>query len=513
MRSVAKRLARGAVCAALVMILFLHGAVEASAITTKFMVPTISNAFTPDNCIYKSPNLNIMVSKWGYGWVVDMLNTANDIDGLLAELNANFTVPASSSKEAIMGIYMEGAPITAQNAADIAAGGWKRVELYYEEFMISGSLPRGIMEPRVAKIDDTAVQAVLTDAGITADTAVLEVAGLDMEKASVIFYEKEFKFLRGKSVSAYKFLPDLKKFVPVGDSHFDSFGRNFLDMYDLQNAEADVNGIYVALGQTLPAEAVITAEDAVELRKNPPKEPAVLTNDAETVAWRFAEGEVPEGFTAEAEVTADGGAEVTVDFAYSGLLPVGTEVTVQIPVAQTAFAEGTPLCFYYCDPDAQVWELVSRSVVQEGKVTFEIGHCSVYVITSEDHGERWQPPVQESASDAGGADAPGATQKPGEVAPAPDAPGKPGEMTAPDAPSESITFPSVPAVPGEKPGATPPASGKDEKPAEGDTVTDPVITIGAIEEPGKAANPLMWAGIGAACAAVIAVVILRKKRK
>lgn len=493
MRSVVKRLARGAVCAALALMLFLHGAAEASAITTKFMVPTISNAFTPDNCIYKSPNQNIMVSKWGYGWVVDILNTNRDLGSLLAELNANFTVSPTTSKEAIMGIYMEGEPVTAQNAADMAAGNWKRVELYYENFLAGGSLPRGHMLPNVAKSADGDTLAALADAGVTADAAVVEVSGFDMAKANFILYEKEFKFLRGKTVSAYKFLPDLKKFVPVPEVYFDSYDRNFLELHDLQLAESDVNGIYVVLGQTLPAEAVITAEEAVDLRKNPPKEPAVLTNAENTVAWTFPTGEAPEGFTAEAEVTADGGAEVTVDFAYSGLLPEGTEVTVTVPAGQTAFADGTPLFFYYCEPDTGMHELVSRGVCQGGQVTFAIGHCSAYVITAEDHGERWQPEVKPEAP------------APGE-APAPDAP-------APDAPGASITFPDAPAVPGEKPVDAPPAADGDKKPAEGDTVTDSVLTIGATEPVKGAVSPLAWAGAAAAVAAVIAVALLRKKRK
>ena len=493
MKTVGRRLMKAAVCAVLALTLFVYGGAEASAITTKFMVPTISNSFTPDNCIYKSPNLNIMVCKWGYGWVVDILNTNRDLGSLLAELNANFTVSSTTSKEAIMGIYMEGEPVTAQNAADMAAGNWKRVELYYENFLAGGSLPRGYMLPNVAKSADADTLAALADVGITADAAVVEVSGFDMAKANFILYEKEFKFLRGKTVSAYKFLPDLKKFVPVPEVYFDSYDRNFLELHDLQMAEADVNGIYVVLGQTLPAEAVITAEEAVDLRKNPPKEPAVLTNAENTVAWTFPTGEAPEGFTAAAAVTAAGDGEVSVDFAYSGSLPEGTEVTVTVPAGQTAFADGTPLFFYYCEPDTGMRELVSRGVCQGGQVTFAIEHCSAYVITAEDHGERWQPEVKPEAP------------APGE-APAPDAP-------APDAPGASITFPDAPAVPGEKPADVPPAADGGKKPVEGDTVTDSVLTIGATEPAGKAVSPLVWAGTAAAAAAVIAVALLRKKRK
>jgi hypothetical protein len=173
---------------------------------------------------------------------------------------------------------------------------------------------------------------------------------------------------------------------------------------------------------------------------------------------------------------------------------------VSIPPEQPAFAEGTPLFFYYCEPDTGIRELVSRGVCQGGQVTFAIEHCSAYVITAEDHGERWQPEVKPEAP------------APGE-APAPDAPGNPNGAPAPDAPGASITFPDAPAVPGEKPADVPPAADGDKKPAEGDAATDGVLTVGTTEPAGKAVSPLVWAGTAAVIAAVIAVVIARKKRK
>lgn len=39
--------------------------------------------------------------------------------------------------------------------------------------------------------------------------------------------------------------------------------------------------------------------------------------------------------------------------------------------------------FYYYNPDAKEYEYVSESTVQDGEVTFEIQHCSEYLITSE----------------------------------------------------------------------------------------------------------------------------------
>ena len=58
-----------------------------------------------------------------------------------------------------------------------------------------------------------------------------------------------------------------------------------------------------------------------------------------------------------------------------------------------------------------------------------------------------------------------------------------------------------------------PVTDEEVKPTAGDAVAEPIITIGALEEPDAAANPMIPAGIGLLCGTMIAVLVLRKKRK
>ena len=92
---------------------------------------------------------------------------------------------------------------------------------------------------------------------------------------------------------------------------------------------------------------------------------------------------MPENFTAEAKVEVISDKEVKVDFAYTGKLPEGTTVTIRLPQEGTDYKEGATLYFYYYNPDTQGYEYVSEGVAGNEEVTFEIKHCSEYLITSE----------------------------------------------------------------------------------------------------------------------------------
>lgn len=442
MKTNRKTLLKAIMCFILSMTLFLQGSMNVFAINTKFDVPTIEKDWTPDNCKYKSPNLNIMVCKWGYGLVADVLNTSN-IDTLLAELHANVS-PAGNSRS-ILGIYMEGAGLSETNAADIANAGWTEVELYYESFLVAGSAPTGAMTPSVAKTTDENAMTILSEAGITENIAMVSVSGVNMTWANYILHEAEFNFLKGKTLYSYKFIADLGVFVPIEETYFGTYGANFLELYDLQKAEEDVNGIYVTLTQSLPETVVVSADQVNVLREaasvTPPasevstkpstpsqnepatesetvsdnetvtesetitetvaeNEPAtdekmpevsketegtsalVVANTDDTVEWKFANGQGPENFTAEATVKAISETEVSVDFAYSGMLPEGTEVTVKVPNDNVNYQEGDTLYLYYCNPETSQRDFVDEGEYVGSKVTFKINHCSEYVITT-----------------------------------------------------------------------------------------------------------------------------------
>jgi len=434
---------KAVICVALSLTIFLQGAIDVFAITTKFDIPDIDKDWTPNNCIYKSPNLNIQVCKWGYGLVADVLNTSS-IDALLAELHDN--VSTKGNKRSILGIYMEGAGLSEANAADIANAGWTEVDLYYETFFVGGSAPTGAMTPFVVKTTHDNAMAILEEAGVTENIAMVSVSGVNMTWANYILYEPEFKFLKGKGLYSYKFIADLGVFVPVEETYFGAYGANFLELYDLQKAEADINGIYVTVTQSLPETIVVSADQVIVLRETAPVTPPtddssvkpsenegeatptdktpsqemqrpendaeiqdsdhgesesqpsdenesvtesesaggalVVANTDKTVEWKFANGREPENFTAEAMVKAISEKEVSVDFAYSGLLPEGTEVTVKIPYDNVNYQEEETLYLYYCNPETNQRDFVGEGKYQGSQVTFKIDHCSEYVITT-----------------------------------------------------------------------------------------------------------------------------------
>lgn len=383
-----KSILRVLLCATLLLGVFLQGSLKVSAINTVFMVPPIDADYVHDNTLYLSPNYNITSQSWGYGTTADILNTTGDIGGLLAELHANVT---PTGGERILGIYMEGAGLSDGDAAAIRGAGWSRVEMYYDTYLVT-CLPAGAMHPNVRLMEHEKIGTVLEQSGFADEFAVIEVTGINASWAWLIKYDPALSFLRGTDVHIYKYQPDLAVFLEVEEVYFDSYGSNFLEWFDPQLVDPDVNGFYVAVGQALPDEVACTPDEAAELRANPP-----LVADAEgDVQWKMVPGLVPENFTAEAVVTPSSESEVSVDFAYSGELPEGTEVTVQIPQETVTYTEGTELYLYYCNPETQMREFVSSGIYAEGQVTFAIYHCSEYVITSENHGQTYMPEPEET---------------------------------------------------------------------------------------------------------------------
>ena len=378
-----KSILRALLCAILFLGVLFQGSLKVSAINTVFMVPPIDADYVHHNTLYLSPNYNISVLLSSYGTSADILNTTGDIGALLAELNANVT-PTGDLRS--IGIYMEGAGLSDADAATISGAGWNRVEMYYDTYFVS-SMPTGAMHPNIQLVTNERIASVLEKAGFADEFAVLEVTGVNSSWAFLIKYDPDLEFLRGKSVRVYKYQPDLAVFLEVDEVYFDSYGRNFLEWDNPQLVDPDVNGCYVAVGQVLPDEVVCTTDEAADLRANPP---LVADTDGD-VQWKMAPGLVPENFTAEAVVTPSSEAEVSVDFAYSGELPVGTEVTLQIPQEAVTYTEGMELYLYYCNPETQMREFVSSGIYAEGQVTFAIYHCSEYVITSENHGQTYMP--------------------------------------------------------------------------------------------------------------------------
>ena len=58
-------------------------------------------------------------------------------------------------------------------------------------------------------------------------------------------------------------------------------------------------------------------------------------------------------------------------------------MTIKLPKEWGGYEEGATLYFYYFNPDTKGYEYVSEGIAGSGEVTFEIAHCSEYLITSE----------------------------------------------------------------------------------------------------------------------------------
>lgn len=367
----------------------------AQAANTVFMVPEISTTWDPPGMLYKSPNLDVLAYKGPLGVVADIINNRGLV-AALTDLNAN--VSPTDYGVSVLGIYPEGEALTDEVMKMIADAGWTKVEVYYPTFLLSGNPNCGGMTPLVEKTENEDLNGLLASAGYTDQVAVFKVEGVTFSEPLMIFYEPDFSFLRGGACTMYKYIPDIQKFVTGPTAMYDGYDRNFMDIENLHLADGEVNGIYAVVTQPLPAELVISTEEIQPLRdqleqaeiqtsenaeKQDDNKVVTVSDKDEGVKWYFANGVIPENFTSEAiiEIASDKG--IKVDFAYSGKLPEGTKVTITLPNDATEYKEGKTFYFYYYNPDTKGYEYVSEGIAKNGEVTFDIEHCSEYLITPE----------------------------------------------------------------------------------------------------------------------------------
>lgn len=403
----------------LLALLILQPPLIAQAANTVFMVPEISTTWDPPGMLYKSPNLDVLAYKGPPGVVADIINNRGLV-AALTDLNAN--VSPTDYGVSVLGIYPEGEALTDEVMKMIADAGWTKVEVYYPTFLLSGNPNCGGMTPVVEKTENEDLNGLLASADYTHQVAVFKVEGVTFSEPLMIFYEPDFSFLRGGACTMYKYIPDIQKFVTGPTAMYDGYDRNFMDIENLHLADGEVNGTYAVVTQPLPAELVISTEEIQPLRDQleqaeiqtpQASENEQVTNDSENqnqendiqtsenaekqddnkvvtvsdkdegVKWYFANGVIPENFTSEAiiEIASDKG--IKVDFAYSGKLPEGTKVTITLPNDATEYKEGKTFYFYYYNPDTKGYEYVSEGIAKNGEVTFDIEHCSEYLITPE----------------------------------------------------------------------------------------------------------------------------------
>lgn len=108
-----------------------------------------------------------------------------------------------------------------------------------------------------------------------------------------------------------------------------------------------------------------------------------------------------------------GAQNLFLEFSHSGSLPGPVQVKVY---AGSVFADGQKLYLYYYNPDKKALEPVQKElVVAEGYVTFELTHCSAYVLTTMEVKEAGKFPVPGSQTQAGSTDGKKETQRNGVV--------------------------------------------------------------------------------------------------
>lgn len=379
----------------LLALLILQPPLVAQAANTVFMVPEISTTWDPPGMLYKSPNLDVLAYKGPPGVVADIINNRGLV-AALTDLNAN--VSPTDYGVSVLGIYPEGEALTDEVMKMIADAGWTKVEVYYPTFLLSGNPNCGGMTPLVEKTENEDLNGLLASAGYTEQVAVFKVEGVTFSEPLMIFYEPDFSFLRGGVCTMYKYIPDIQKFVPGPNAMYDGYDRNFMDIENLHLADGEVNGTYAVVTQPLPAELVISTEEIQPLRdqleqaeiqtsenaENQDDTNVVTVSDKdEGVKWYFTNGVIPENFTSEAKIEIASDKGIKVDFAYSGKLPEGTKVTITLPNDATEYKDGKTFYFYYYNPDTKEYEYVSEGVAKNGEVTFDIEHCSEYLITPE----------------------------------------------------------------------------------------------------------------------------------
>lgn len=220
------------------MLLLGTTTVQAS-VNTVFDVPSFDDDLDLPNEVYKSPNKNVKADKWSYGLFGYILNTTN-LDSLVAELVAN--VPATGHSRRGVSVYPNGSHLSDANIATLAGAGWNELELYYQYFYVIGSMPSAGLSPNVEKTDHTEIKAVLEGVGFTDEIAAISVSDSNMDIVNIGLYNQDLSFLNRGTCMAYKYMADVGVFVPDVEAYYGTYGSYVLEIYELQDIEADANG-------------------------------------------------------------------------------------------------------------------------------------------------------------------------------------------------------------------------------------------------------------------------------
>lgn len=122
-----------------------------------------------------------------------------------------------------------------------------------------------------------------------------------------------------------------------------------------------------------------------------------LTSDTKSkVTWKFASIKEAKDFNPEVTVGAEIAAVenawkklsvpsttkmTEVAFTFDGVLPGTAEVTLDL--SKAGFTNDSTVYLYYCNESTGTFELTDEAVYKDGTATFEMTHCSNYVVTNE----------------------------------------------------------------------------------------------------------------------------------
>ena len=103
--------------------------------------------------------------------------------------------------------------------------------------------------------------------------------------------------------------------------------------------------------------------------------------------------------------------KLLMDFSHNGSLPGRAEIKVYVG---NHFSDGQKLYLYYYNPDKKEIEPVQKNiVVVDGYATFELSHCSSYVLTDKEVKKAGEFPVPGEQNNSGNSGKNGYSQKAG----------------------------------------------------------------------------------------------------
>lgn len=124
---------------------------------------------------------------------------------------------------------------------------------------------------------------------------------------------------------------------------------------------------------------------------------AIYHSDAKSkVTWKFNSITTPKDFNPEVTVgtkiaAVDSALKklsvpkttklTEVEFAFDGELPGTAEVTLDL--SEAGFTDNSKVYLYYCNEEKGEFELAGEATYKAGEATFEITHCSNYVVSNE----------------------------------------------------------------------------------------------------------------------------------